>query len=621
MLNIEEFFERQLRDWSEVAERYRALERVEVKTVGDYRVQFNPARAVSTAAKVDAASIAARKCFLCAANRPKEQIALKWEDLEILVNPFPIYPRHLTIAADSHQPQTMERRAAQMQRLSREMPGYTLFFNGAKAGASAPDHMHFQAVPSEYMRVSDKYFSYELGDDNSVEWSDPMINVVCTDGVITVIPRRKHRPDCYGDLLVSPASIDLCGTLISVRREDFDRLDAQTVDSIVREVTFQEPPIYVQLLCADPVVTPTEAGNTRVEGIVIGKDFHWQRRQTRRYAGLVFERGGNLFNRIGIEDYLCSVISSEMSATSSPQLLRAHAVISRSWAIRQMRAFRRGESNRESTQFSDEKELCRWFDHSDHSGFDVCSDDHCQRYQGVDNINDAVSAAVEDTRGVVLTCDSEICDARFSKCCGGAFERFENCWQPQPLKYLREGRDILPREPLPNLADEAAASKWILSRPRAFCGEASESVLRQVLNDYDRQTTPDFYRWTVRYTQAELSSLVAEKSGIDFGMIRELRPLQRGASGRIFKLEIVGEKRSMIIGKELIIRSWLSKSHLYSSAFTVERDGTDFILRGAGWGHGVGLCQIGAAVMAEQGYDYRQILEHYFPHTQLTRIH
>lgn len=620
MIDIDGFFRNQLQQWPEVAERFAALDNVETKRVGDYTVQFNPARAVSTAAKVDAASIAARPCFLCRANRPKQQLALEWEDLEILVNPFPIFPGHLTIAAKAHTPQTLLGRSEQMRRLSRELSGYTIFFNGARSGASAPDHMHFQAVPSSYMRPTSFAYTYRLAPAPfSPEEIDPMVNMVCTDGEITVIPRTKHRPDCYGRLLVSPASIDLCGTLIAVRRSDFEALDAATIESVIREVTFQQPPVYVGLITSDPQVTVEPDGTATVDGIVIGKDFHWQCRQTQRFGGEIMTHRGQLINRIGIEDYLRSVISSEMSATSSPELLKAHAVISRSWLMAQLRSTRNladtGSPVAELT--ADEGEIRRWFDRDDHDLFDVCSDDHCQRYQGLTRITSSeVDKAIEATRGLVLTAGGRICDARFSKCCGGAFELFENCWQPNHHSYLVAGRDALGAE-LPDLTCEDDARRWILGRPEAFCADVEPGVLAQVLNDFDRETTPDFYRWTVRYTQSELSVLVNSRSGIDFGTIVDLIPLQRGVSGRITRLKIVGTNATRTIGKELIIRRWLSETHLYSSAFVVDRDGSDFLLRGAGWGHGVGLCQIGAAVMAEKGFGFQEILRHYYPGSEL----
>ncbi len=626
MIDIADFIKRQLEAWPEVALRFEALKSVECKTVGGYNVQFNPARVVSTAAKVDDHSIASRKCFLCGSNRSEKQMHIDWEDMQILVNPFPIFPGHLTIAAKDHTPQTMLGRVEQMRRLSRDLPGYTIFFNGAKCGASAPDHMHFQGVPSKYMRIPDRIYSYTLPEAGfSAEEVDPMVNMVCTDGIITVIPRSKHRPQCYGDILVSPAAIDLCGTLIAVRREDFDRLDAKLVDSIIKEVTFSQPTVYIGLVTSDPRVTAHSDGTSTVEGIVIGNDFHWQRRQTQRFAGEILTHNGRLINRIGIEDYLCSVISSEMSATSSPELLKAHAIISRSWLMAQMRSTRHmADTGLEITESEpEENEIRTWQDRNDHTGFDVCSDDHCQRYQGITRItSDNVKNAVNETRGLVLTSDSgHICDARFSKCCGGAFEQFENCWQPRRFNYLAGLADNEPQRKLPDLSSEAEARKWITGRPDAFCSDVKTEVLEQVLNDFDRETTPDFYRWEVRYSQAEISALIAQRTGRDIGTVTGLTPLQRGTSGRIVRLRIDGTGGSVIIGKELTIRRALSSTHLYSSAFVVDRDGQDFIIRGAGWGHGVGLCQIGAAVMANRGFDYRRILEHYYPGAELDRLY
>lgn len=626
-IEIDKFITGQLAVWPAVAERFKALEQVQLKDVGGYRVQFNPARAVSTAAKVDAASIAARPCFLCPENRPAEQFALEWEDMDILVNPFPIFPGHLTIAARKHVPQSLRGRVGQMRRLSLALPGYDIFFNGAKCGASAPDHMHFQAVPSRYMTVCDRYYSYHLSEaDFSPEEIDPMVNVVCRNGVVTVIPRAKHRPECYGELLVSPACIDLCGTLISVRSDDFDVLTPERVDAIIREVTCHEPQVYVGLITEEPTVTTNPDGTTTVAGITIGKDFHWQRRQTQRFAGSILTVNGRLVNRVGIEEYLRSVISSEMSATSSFELLKAHAVISRSWLLAQMRATRhmadKGTPGNETEMLESVDEVCKWFDRDDHSLFDVCSDDHCQRYQGLARIcSETVDVAVEDTRGLVLTYNGLIADARFSKCCGGVSERFENCWQPAVYGYLSARADCETPNKFPDLTVEENARKWIMGWPDAFCSDVPADVLMQVLNDFDRDTTPDFYRWTVRYTQSALSELVARRSGIDFGEISDLVPLNRGASGRVYRLKIVGSKQTRIVGKELLIRRWLSETHLKSSAFVAERVDGDFVLHGAGWGHGVGMCQIGAAMMATKGYDYRRILQHYFPGTRLTKLY
>ena len=626
-MQIDEFFKRQLDLWQATAERYSALESVITKTVTlpsngkTYDVQFNPARIASTRAKVDKESIAARQCFLCAKNRPPEQISLEWEDLEILVNPFPVFPHHLTIPAREHSPQTLEGRVEQMKRLSLALKGYTVFFNGAKSGASAPDHFHFQAVPSRYMNLNGPFHTYELTEEGA-EAADEMINAVCTDGRLTVIPRAKHRPDCYGQIGVSPAAIDLCGTMIAVCREDFDALTAEKVDEILREVTVSEPQLYVGLTGTAAEFNTEPDGTWTVAGVRIGDGFHWEREQNLRYAGKMFRYNGHIINRIGLEEYLKSVISSEMSATSSLELLKAHAVISRSWVLAQMRSTRSRASKGTPVNEPDGADLLQWFDRDDHTGFDVCSDDHCQRYQGITRQSTpAVAAAVEMTRGEVLTdADGLIADARFSKCCGGAFELFENCWEPRHHDYLVAGVDAAAGSPLPDLTDENVARRWILSRPEAYCNCENSEIIGQVLNDFDRETTPDFYRWEVRYRADELSDLVKRRSGIDFGTIETLTPMVRGTSGRICRLEIRGTKRTMIVGKELIIRKWLSESHLRSSAFVIDRDGSDFIIRGAGWGHGSGLCQIGAAMMAAQGADYRTILRHYFPTTTIQQL-
>ena len=330
-------------------------------------------------------------------------------------------------------------------------------------------------------------------------------------------------------------------------------------------------------------------------------------------------------NRIGVEDYLRSVISSEMSATSSPELLRAHAVISRSWLLAQIRKNERiadGARAYDACTVTDD-EIVRWQDREDHTDFDVCADDHCQRYQGVTRQSTAaVAEAVDATAGIALTDpdSGELADARFSKCCGGVFELFENCWEPVHHSYLTVRSDAPDALVYPDLRYESRARAWIEASPEAFCNTADESVLSQVLNNYDRESI-DFYRWTVRYGVEELSDLVRERTGIDFGTITDLVAVERGTSGRIVRLRITGTKRSMIIGKELEIRHALSRSHLRSSAFVVDRDGDDFVLRGAGWGHGVGLCQIGAAVMAEKGYGWREILAHYFPGAELKKIY
>lgn len=405
---------------------------------------------------------------------------------------------------------------------------------------------------------------------------------------------------------------------------------------------------------------PDSAGSTSFElkEVVIGINFHWERKEHQRFAGsltlMVENNALTAVNNIALEDYLKSVISSEMSATASQELLKAHAVISRSWLLAQIEKSG-SEAKRESrfpASVVTATEIIRWYDREEHDHFDVCADDHCQRYQGITRQSTPlVRTVIDETRGEVLTYDGTICDARFSKCCGGIIETFENVWEPVVHPYLQAKRDFLddggdashcvagastgnaqniPTEtayshPFPDLTIEANAEKWIRSTPPAFCNTDAKEVLRQVLNDYDRETV-DFYRWQVRYTQRELASLIRERSGIDFGAIIALEPLERGASGRLIRLKIIGTQRVMTIGKELEIRRTLSPSHLYSSAFVVDAEEENaegipqrFTLTGAGWGHGVGLCQIGAAMMAEKGFGYREILQHYFPGSEMVK--
>ncbi|MBF0576317.1 SpoIID/LytB domain-containing protein [Dysgonomonas sp. GY617] len=357
-----------------------------------------------------------------------------------------------------------------------------------------------------------------------------------------------------------------------------------------------------------------------IEDVIIGVNFHWERKENQEFQGalklIVEDEQITVINIIKIEDYLTSVISSEMSATASLELLKAHAVISRSWLLAQIEKNKEIVADKtEYSSFSEtETESIRWYDREDHVNFDVCADDHCQRYQGITRASsniEIVKQAIAETRGQVLTSESKICDARFSKCCGGAVEEFQNCWENTKFSYLVKLRDDINPNDLPDLTKETEALKWIKTRPSAFCNTQDKKILGQVLNNYDQETI-DFYRWKVSYSQEELSALVLRRSSIDFGVIQELIPIQRGTSGRLIKLKIVGSKKTLTIGKELEIRRILSTSHLYSSAFYVEKEGKQFTLIGAGWGHGVGLCQIGAAVMGEKGYLYDQILLHYY---------
>jgi stage II sporulation protein D len=361
-----------------------------------------------------------------------------------------------------------------------------------------------------------------------------------------------------------------------------------------------------------------------VHSVVIGVDFHWQRNEDQVFSGkLRFVVEGDkltLVNILSVEEYLISVISSEMSAGSSEDLLKAHAVISRGWLLAQIEKRNSLSSTREdyNTHFRSDDEIIRWYDREDHKSYDVCADDHCQRYQGITRASSpVVRKVIDDTFGEVLTYNGVICDTRFYKCCGGVTELFENVWEPVNHPYLESITDnsSVPDGFNTDLSDESNAKLWIEGRPDAFCNTTDKDILSQVLNDYDQETI-DFYRWKVSYSQEELSNLVKARTGIDFGTIINLLPIERGVSGRLKKLKIEGTKKNMTIGKELEIRKALSKSHLYSSCFVIDkkedRESVTFTLIGAGWGHGVGLCQIGAAVMGAKGYDYRQILTHYF---------
>ena len=668
MLDLDSFFTRQLSRWPEARERYEALGRVERKVVEvdgcRYGVLLNPARAVSTQARVDAAAIASRPCFLCAANRPPQQDVLPWREYEILVNPFPIFSRHFTVASRTHVPQIIGDRIADMAQLALET-GYTVFYNGARCGASAPDHMHFQAVPVVALSAVRK-FPFRVarlryaGDEARLrgEFAAAMavfpvadgedearVNILATpvdDGCveIVIIPRRAHRPACYDRVMVSPASVDLGGMIVATRAGDFAAVDGGRLRSILEDVTYMRAHATVDVgIMTAPAIDYRLTGGFGREGdmflpkddaafftlndVTIGVDFHWERRESQSFRGalrLLENADGSVtaINRVAVEEYLMSVISSEMSARASVELLKAHAVISRSWLLAQIEC--KGTTGTAAMPKATDGEVVKWYDHDDHTDFDVCADDHCQRYQGITReCMPTASQAVYATWGEVLTHGGKLCDARFSKCCGGVFEEFENCWEPVHHPYLEARADTATPDSYPDLRDEESARRWIESSPEAFCNTRDNAVLDQVLNDYDRET-PDFYRWEVRYTPGELSAIVRERSGIDFGAILSLTPLERGTSGRITRLRVEGTRRVMTVGKELEIRRWLSRSHLYSSAFVVDRDSEGrFMLHGAGWGHGVGLCQIGAAMMAAQGYGYRDILAHYFKGAEITR--
>lgn len=380
------------------------------------------------------------------------------------------------------------------------------------------------------------------------------------------------------------------------------------------------------LICGDetaPTLCFTPSADNaffNLHDVIIGVNFHWQRKENQSFKGellFIVEDGMvRAINRVGVEEYLVSVISSEMSATSSLEFLKAHTIISRSWLYSQL--LRKEKTAQSALGWENGEEVIRWYAREDHTLFDLCADDHCQRYQGVTRaLNPNVERAVRETCDMVLMSGGEVCDARFSKCCGGVTERFSACWENEDYDYLQAFRDCQGDEPLPDLTTEDGAREWIESEPTSYCSGVDRAILSQVLNGYDQETS-DFYRWRVEYTQDELSALVRERSGMDFGIVEELQPVERGASGRIVRLRIVGSKAVKVVGKELEIRRWLSPTHLYSSAFVVDKEnvgnqGCKFVLKGAGWGHGVGLCQIGAAVMGERGYSYDSILGHYYP--------
>ena len=743
---LTDFFHNQLNQWQDVAKRFEELKDVQTREVGSALAQFNPARLVSTGAKIDKATLAKRPCFLCEKNRPGEQITLPFGDeFDILINPFPILPVHFTIPSRHHQLQAITENYVQIHRLLRAYPQLMVFYNGPKCGASAPDHLHFQAGTSgilplqrDWQRLRETSVPllklngtegiYEIKDyicpalaivshteKNDAELfnylyealplkedeTEPMMNIVAwrsEEGFVSIVfPREKHRPDCYSaegeaQCLVSPGSLDMAGLMILPRQSDFEGMTAERAEAILREVSLsdeamvkvvnrirnkavdlafdewkQEPVVSVGIVSGDEICFQLNGtytiGNREVTGqqtvklkngrilwdsadyqelcftpkddnisftldnVTIGVDFHWERKEAQTFLGklrfVVDEDKLWTINELPVERYLASVISSEMSATSSLELLKAHAVISRSWLLVQMRrrkAIEMGVQAASAPMKVSDEEGVVWYDSDAHTLFDVCADDHCQRYQGITKATSPhVEEAIKATRGQLLMDGKEICDARFSKCCGGVSEEYEYCWDNNHKPYLLSIVDNAPLGTAPtiDLTDEAVAREWILSSPEAFCNTKDATVLGQVLNNYDQETL-DFYRWTVDFTQSELAELIRRKSGFDFGEIIDLHPLERGKSGRITRLKIVGTKLTRIIGKELEIRRTLSESHLYSSAFVVERNEIvndvpqHFRLIGAGWGHGVGLCQIGAAVMGEKGYRYDEILHHYY---------
>jgi len=448
------------------------------------------------------------------------------------------------------------------------------------------------------------------GNPDPVMTQEPEINVGIMEGVRKLTGRFNglFRLD-GGQTFAGPFSIEAAEGRVVLTDDVGKRIERQ------KQLSFQ----------------PAEGATFTLTDVTIGVQFHWERKQDQTFQGeLLLDGTGEtltVINRLHLEAYLTSVISSEMSAEAPLALLKAHAITSRSWLMamlaRRGKPAGRGIAQQQTSK--EVNEIIRWYDREDHARFDVCADDHCQRYQGITKIiSDQVALAVQATRGIFLVHHHAICDARFHKCCGGRTETFENTWEAIPVPYLSSMVDA---DVFHNPVDtEAAAEEWVLSRPDAYCGTTDGALLQRILPDFDRET-PDFFRWQVRYRREELEIIIREKSGIDFGLLQNLVPLERGASGRICRLRIEGSRRTFIVGKELEIRRWLSRSHLYSSAFcvSVERDASGlpvcFILNGAGWGHGVGLCQIGAAVMASKGYEAEDILRHYFSGAELRKLY
>ena len=705
--HLDQCLKEQLAVWPTAKQAFSNLEQVQTRVLSSsgLALQHNPARIISTTAKVAPAQTTARPCFLCRENRPVEQISFDAGDgFELLLNPYPILREHFCVVSRAHRPQKFQDCYEKMLQIAGQLePGYMIFYNGPRSGASAPDHLHMQIGRSEGIPLLDKLreneppakdepitiqpFGFPVivikGSDPSKLWDyisgmtvydgdyEPRMNVLSfnRDGqVITaIIPRSKHRPDCYyaqdGKILVSPGGIDMFGMVITPRKEDFESLTEKQVLDIYRQVTPQQPKIRVGIMAAREIrfclndsytdgrssyegemsisavqgrlswngvlidsltLKPNDHSATfTLHDVTIGIGFHWERKEEQTFSGqlkFIVEDGlVRAINILPVEDYLTSVISSEMKPTASREFLRAHAVISRSWVLAQLRSpYHKADTAKPITNDHILNRIIKWYDHDQHTLFDVCADDHCQRYQGRTRIiSAAAQAAVKDTFGQTLVSEGHLCDARFSKCCGGITEQFETCWQDEHKPYLVALRDSSINEgALPDLTVEENARQWILSDPKSFCNSADGNILSESLNGYDLET-PDFYRWTVQYTTAQISDIFRRKSGLDIGDIVDLRPIKRGPSGRIFELEIEGTKSTVTIGKELEIRRTLSESHLFSSAFVIEKTQEGFILKGAGWGHGVGLCQIGAAVMAAKGYTYREILQHYYPHTTL----
>ena len=720
---INKFVSEQLLTWTLAADNFKALADVHVREIEvnglKVKLQFNPARMISSAAKLSKEDIAKRRCFLCLENRPDVQQCIPFEachghKYDILVNPYPIFPDHLVVAKSTHQDQSIEGRYEDMLLFARTY--YTecsFYYNGPRCGASAPDHHHFQGVPRSVMPLEVRIDSLlnekneglsclhhllDHGDASLYHFdsfstgifvitsksaeaasslfdrlmscaeipegdTEPRINLFSwwtgEEYRSIVYFRRCHRSHHYfsegpDHLTMSPGCADMAGVFIVPVEEEFHKLTPQLLAEMLEEITIPQdeqerlidrltrtqPELAVGIMegeeiefeiigkgrkkaaivdgrieyedelhdelyfKAAPSASMFASPAFILHGVTIGVKFHWERKESQTFAGdLKIIVDGNVLraiNVIGVEDYLLSVISSEMSATASEEFLKAHAVISRSWVMARMSP-QSDDACRNNGSVT-EDEYIKWYDHDDHHLFDVCADDHCQRYQGLTRaVGETVRTVIDSTWGQVLMYEGQLCDARFSKCCGGRMEIFSTCWQDKDYPYLLA---------LPDTPDHAEAEE-------CFCNTSDKDILAQVLNNYDQETT-DFYQWTEIFDPKELGSLIERKSGVRTGAVISIEPLERGESGRICRLRITGEYRTITVGKELEIRRVLSETHLKSSAFEVEyaSDGK-IILHGRGWGHGVGLCQIGAAVMASRGYLYRQILNHYYPETEI----
>lgn len=677
IINLNKLFDEQMACWSEACERYEQLKQAETRVLDvdgcEYLLTFNPARAHSAKANVvDGKAMVQngqmgeeRPCFLCERALPKEQIKVEVETQPshhhylVAVNPYPIVDHHFTIINKEHVRQDFSGRLWDMAFFADLFPDYLIFFNGACSGASAPDHMHFQAVPKASVPMlrwteDQKRQLGVTGNMPHIEDSDNKNILTWTEGTEAfwlVIDRRSHRPSQYflnegdpGKFVFSPASLEFCGLIPLCREEDYRKLTPALLNDMLNQCARREPMLHVGIMegqqirfsaeervhsmnyvAEDQMKDVMDYSSNRVEvqemseywchtepftleNVTIGKQFHWQQQEDQIFRGSlhIIAREGMLhaINLIPVEEYLKSVISSEMAATNSLELLKAHAVISRSWVLRQIS--KNEEQHQEENSQETDNRIIRFWDHSDHHLYDVCADDHCQRYQGITRqVSPLVEQAIQETRGMVLLdAEGNICDARFSKCCGGKTEIFSTCWQDKDYPYLVA------------LDDPYCDPRFIDQLPGGM-----ESVLKQVLNNYDQQTV-NFHDWEVRYTQEELSELVERKLSLGIGTILRIEPVEKGISGRIKQLRLVGSEKTLEIGKELLIRKALSDTHLYSSWFDVETldDGT-FVLKGHGWGHGVGLCQIGAAAMALKGFSSEEILQHYYPGAELKRLY